>query len=213
MTMSLMRTRVKICGLRQADDVVAAVRMGADALGFVFYTPSPRAIDANIAANLIKTVPSFVTRVGLFVNATSADIEQVLAKAPMQLLQFHGDESPEFCRQFQLPYIKAVRMKPDTDLHYIRNSYATAQGLLLDAYQAGTPGGTGTAFNWHLIPQDMRSDIILAGGLDEHNIVTAIDTIRPWAVDVSGGVEMKTEKGKKDHARMRGFMKAVYSTY
>ncbi|MDP6191173.1 MAG: phosphoribosylanthranilate isomerase, partial [Gammaproteobacteria bacterium] len=165
-----MRTRVKICGLRHVDDVVAAAKAGADALGFVFYPPSPRAVDIRKAAHLVAQVPSFITSVGLFVNASAAEIEQVLQQVPLTLLQFHGDESPDFCQQFDMPWIKAVRMRPDINLLQVQDNYHQARGLLLDTYRKGTPGGTGASFDWHAIPADLRPDIILAGGLDASNI-------------------------------------------
>ncbi|MDP6968705.1 MAG: phosphoribosylanthranilate isomerase [Gammaproteobacteria bacterium] len=206
-----MRTRVKICGLRHADDVVAAANAGADALGFVFYPPSPRAVDIAQAALLVAQVPSFITSVGLFVNASVADIEQVLQQVPLTLLQFHGDESPAFCQQFGMPWIKAVRMRSDINLLQVQDDYCQARGLLLDTYQKGTPGGTGASFDWHAIPTDLRHEIILAGGLDASNIRAAITQVRPWAVDTSGGVE--SSKGIKDHARIKAFMAEVRATY
>ncbi|MCP4879332.1 MAG: phosphoribosylanthranilate isomerase [Gammaproteobacteria bacterium] len=206
-----MRTRVKICGLRHNDDVVAAAKAGADAMGFVFYSKSPRAVSIEHAAGLVASVPSFITRVGLFVNASAATIEQTLKQVPLTLLQFHGDESPEFCQQFGMPWIKAVRMHNDVDLVQFKENYHQAQALLLDAYKKGVPGGTGAKFDWQRIPQSIAPGIILAGGLAPENVANAITQVRPWAVDVSGGVE--SSKGIKDHAKIEAFMASVKATY
>ncbi len=206
-----MRTRVKICGLRHDNDLVSAAKAGADALGFVFYPPSPRAVSVEQAAGLVAQVPSFVTSVGLFVNASVDSIEQTLQQVPLTLLQFHGDESPEFCRQFGMPWIKAVRMRDDINLWQVKEDYHLAQGLLLDAYQKGTPGGTGAKFDWQRIPQELAGDIILAGGLDADNVQDAIAQVQPWAIDVSGGVE--SSKGIKDRAKIDTFMAKVRATY
>ena len=206
-----MRTRVKICGLRQDDDVVVASKAGADALGFVFYRPSPRAVSVDQAARLVAKVPSFVSSVGLFVNASAEQIEQTLQQVPLNLLQFHGDETPEFCQQFGTPWIKAVRMRQDINLWQLKEDYHLGQGLLLDAYQKGTPGGTGASFDWQRIPSDLAPEIILAGGLDATNIQAAIAQVQPWAVDISGGVE--SSKGLKDHAKIDAFMAEIRTTY
>ena len=206
-----MRTRVKICGLRQDDDVVVASKAGADALGFVFYPPSPRAVSVDQAARLVAKVPSFVSSVGLFVNASAEQIEQTLQQVPLNLLQFHGDETPEFCQQFGAPWIKAVRMREDINLWQLKEDYHLGQGLLLDAYQKGTPGGTGASFDWQRIPSDLAPEIILAGGLDATNIQAAIAQVQPWAVDISGGVE--SSKGLKDHAKIDAFMAEIRTTY
>ena len=206
-----MRTRVKICGLRQDDDVVVASKAGADALGFVFYRPSPRAVSVDQAARLVAKVPSFVSSVGLFVNASAEQIEQTLQQVPLNLLQFHGDETPEFCQQFGAPWIKAVRMRQDINLWQLKEDYHLGQGLLLDAYQKGTPGGTGASFDWQRIPSDLAPEIILAGGLDATNIQAAISQVQPWAVDISGGVE--SSKGLKDHAKIDAFMAEIRTTY
>ena len=192
-----MRTRVKICGLRHDDDVVVASKAGADALGFVFYPPSPRAVSVDQATSLVAKVPSFITSVGLFVNASATDVEQTLKQVPLSLLQFHGDETPEFCQQF--------------GMHWIKADYHLGQGLLLDAYQKGTPGGTGASFDWQRIPRELAPEIILAGGLDATNIQQAVAQVQPWAVDVSGGVE--SSKGIKDHVKIDTFMAEIRTTY
>ena len=197
--------RVKICGLRQADDAVFAARSGADAIGLVFYPPSPRAVDIATAAKIACALPPFVSCVGLFVDATAQEIDQVLSQVPLSVLQFHGDESAQFCEQFQLPWIKAVRMRPNIDLHQQRQYYNQAQGLLLDAYKPGVPGGTGDQFDWHRIPDDIADDVVLAGGIDVYNVQQAIQQVKPWAIDVSGGVE--SHKGVKDHAKIDAFMR------
>jgi len=204
-----MRTRVKICGLTREQDVRAAVEAGADAIGLVFYEPSPRYVDMQLASQLASIVPPFVSVVGLFVNAGQAVVEDVLHKVRLDLLQFHGDEPVDFCEQFSRPYIKALRVADDTDIAACAGQYASAKGLLLDTYQAGRPGGTGVVFNWELIPQDVSLPIVLAGGLTPDNVVEAISQVQPYAVDVSGGVEQ--DKGIKDANKIRAFMKEVQS--
>jgi len=203
-TQIVTQPRVKICGLRQAEDALYAVRCGADAIGLVFYAPSPRAVTMAQAAAIIAQLPPFITSVGLFVNASARDIDQVLSQVPLSLLQFHGDEDPVFCNQFQLPWVKAVRMRAHINLHQQRDLFAKAQGLLLDAYKPGVPGGTGDQFDWHRIPPDIANQVILAGGIDAHNVQQAMAQVKPWAIDVSGGVE--SHKGVKDHAKISAFM-------
>jgi len=202
-----MRTRVKICGLTREQDVHAAVDAGSDALGLVFYEPSPRYVEIQQAQQLVSIVPPFVTVVGLFVNAEKTAIENVLHNVRIDLLQFHGDEPAAFCEQFTRPYIKALRVADDTDIAAIAGQYASASGLLLDSYQAGVPGGTGEVFNWQQIPQGLSSPIILAGGLTADNVAEAIRQVQPYAVDVSGGVEQ--DKGIKDLNKIRAFMNEV----
>ena len=198
------QSRVKICGLRHADDAVFAAQAGADAIGLVFYAPSPRAVDITTAAEIACALPPFVSCVGLFVDATAAEIDQILSQVPLSLLQFHGQESPEFCEQFQLPWIKAIRMRASINLHQQRQNFSRAQGLLLDAYKPGVPGGTGDQFDWHRIPTDIAKDVVLAGGIHVDNVQQAIQQVKPWAVDVSGGVE--SHKGVKDRAKIAAFM-------
>lgn len=202
-----MRTRVKICGLTREQDVRVAVEAGADAIGLVFYEPSPRYVELQQARQLASMVPPFVTVVGLFVNAGQAEIEEVLSKVKLDLLQFHGDESAGFCEQFSRPYIKALRVADDTDIAACAGQYSSAKGLLLDTYQAGVPGGTGAVFNWQSIPQDLPLPIILAGGLNSGNVVQAIEQVQPYAVDVSGGLEQG--KGIKDTNKIYTFMQEV----
>ncbi len=201
------RTRVKICGITRLDDALALAGIGVDALGFVFYRPSPRYIEPAMAAEIIARLPPFVTSVGLFVDADAGQIEQVLAEVPVDLLQFHGDETAAQCRRYQRPYIKALRMRPQTDLADLAGSYRDARGLLLDSYRPGVPGGTGQVFDWQQVPADLKTPIILAGGLNPDNVGGAIGQVRPWAVDVSGGVE--TAPGCKDVQRSRALLAAV----
>lgn len=201
-----MSVRVKVCGITRQQDVLAAASAGADALGFVFYAPSPRAVSAEQASELLRVVPPFVTTVGLFVDATAAEVEQVLTHAAVDLLQFHGDETPEFCRSFKRPYIKALRMQPGVDIAECAQAYSDAQGILLDAWVPGIPGGTGQAFDWNTIP-DLAKPLILAGGLTVDNVQQAIQQTQPWAVDVSGGVE--AAKGIKDNALLFEFIQAT----
>ena len=201
------RTRIKICGITNKEDAHIAAQAGADALGLVFYDPSPRAVSIDAAAEIVQSLPPFVTTVGLFVNAEAAQVEATLDKVPLDLLQFHGEESPAYCQQFQRPYIKAIRMRPEVDLHQEANAYQSAQALLLDAYVKGVKGGTGTSFQWSMIPEDLPCPIVLAGGLDPNNIAEAVVAVQPWAVDVSGGVE--ASKGIKDAEKVRAFISQV----
>ena len=191
-----MAVRVKICGITRLQDALFAAAAGADSLGFVFYEKSPRHVSAAQAAALCAALPPFVTSVGLFVDAPAEFVDSVLALAPLDLLQFHGDESPEYCASFGKPYIKAVRVTRETDLLKCAADFATARGLLLDAYVPGVPGGTGESFDWNLIPPQLPKPVILSGGLTPANVAEAVRQVRPWAVDVSSGVE--ASKGIKD---------------
>ncbi len=204
-----MNTRIKICGLTRAEDMRAAIDAGADAVGLVFYRPSPRYVEATQAARLAAIAPPFVTRVGLFVNAEPAFVRQTLADVPLDLLQFHGDEEEEdeiYCRQFGLPYVKALRVRPGIDLARHAAAFPSARALLLDAFVDGYGGG-GKTFDWSLIPLDLGKPLILSGGLDAGNVGEAIARVRPAAVDVSSGVE--AEKGIKDARKIRAFAAAV----
>ncbi|HSH57831.1 MAG TPA: phosphoribosylanthranilate isomerase [Halomonas sp.] len=199
------RTRVKFCGLTRSEDVEAAVAAGADALGFVLWPGSKRAIDERRLAELAARVPAFVTRVGLFVDAKP---EWVARCAPhLDLLQFHGNETPEQCAAAPLPWIKALRMREALDLVAAAEAYAGARALLLDAYRPGVPGGTGETFDWSRIPASLAKPVILAGGLSAANAAEAITTVAPFALDVSGGIE--AGPGVKDVSRMAAFMGAV----
>jgi phosphoribosylanthranilate isomerase len=201
------RTRAKICGITRPADGVLAASHGADAIGLVFYDKSPRVVDVARAREVIAALPPFVTSVGLFVNAEVAEVEQVLAEVPLDLLQFHGDETPEYCGQFARPYIKAVRMADGVDLASVAEQYAGAKALLVDSYQKGVPGGTGHTFDWERIPRGLNMPIILAGGLGPDNIEQAVRQVRPYAVDVSSGVE--ADKGIKDADKIAAFMRGV----
>lgn len=201
------RTRVKICGITRIDDALTAAENGADAIGLVFYPPSPRAVDIDTAADIVDALPPFVTAVGLFVNADVDAVDQVLERVPLGLLQFHGDESPADCDGFGRPWIKAIRMRPDVDLHRSDADFAHAAALLLDAYTPDRYGGTGERFEWNRIPDDLRHRVVLAGGLAADNVAQAVNQVQPYAVDVSGGVE--AAKGIKDPARVAAFLQAV----
>jgi len=200
------RTRVKICGITREQDIEAAAAAGADALGFVFYPPSPRFLAAGRAAELVRRVPPFVSSVGLFVNPDPDFVRQTLTTAPLDLLQFQGEESPDFCEQFGRPYLKVARMKAGFDLVEFARAFASARGLLLDAYVEGY-GGAGQVFDWSLVPERLPLPILLAGGLTAENVGGAIRQLGPWAVDVSSGVE--SAKGIKDAAKIAAFIAAV----
>jgi phosphoribosylanthranilate isomerase len=200
-------TRIKICGLTRVEDVFAAAAHGADAIGLVFYAKSPRHVSIVQAVKLASVVPPFVTLVGLFVNPTESEVREVLADVPLDVLQFHGEEPPEFCRQFHRPYLKAARVEANTDLLQYAARYADAQGLLLDAYVDGTHGGTGASVDWALIPPTLPMLVILSGGLHAGNVAQAIQQVRPYAVDVSSGVEVA--KGIKEAAKIAAFIEKV----
>ncbi len=202
-----MSTRVKICGITNLGDALAAVEAGADALGFVLYAPSKRYVTPEQAGEIIRKLPPFVTTVGLFVNADVDFVESVLATAQLDLLQFHGDESNADCVRFGRPFIKALRVKPDLDLLQAFSAYPDARGILLDAYRPGVPGGTGEVFDWDLIPDEIAGAITLAGGLDATNVARAVAAVGPYAVDVSGGVE--AAPGQKDGAKVSAFVEAA----
>ncbi len=199
-----MAVRVKICGITRLQDLHAACDAGADALGFVFYEKSPRHLSIASAAALLRELPPFVQSVGLFVNAEPAFIESVLQAVPLDLLQFHGDETPADCARFGRPYIKAVRVNRETDLLKCAADFDAACGLLLDAWVPGVPGGTGERFDWTLIPANLPKPVILSGGLTPDNVAEAVERVRPWAVDVSSGVEVS--KGIKDAHKIAQFI-------
>ena len=200
-------TRVKICGITRVEDALVAAQTGADAIGLVFYERSPRHVTVQQAAQLAAALPPFVTSVGLFVNADEAFVREVLANVPLDLLQFHGDEPPEFCAQFARPYIKAVRVKAGMDLLQCAAHFHTAKGLLLDTHVEGIPGGTGATFDWNLVPPRLPLPVILSGGLDANNVAAAIKQVRLYAVDVSSGVE--ASKGIKDAAKIARFIQEI----
>ena len=199
-----MAVRVKICGITRLYDLLHACDAGADALGFVFYEKSPRHVTIEVATELVRELPPFVQGVGLFVNAEPAFVEAVLQDVPLDLLQFHGDETPSDCARYGRPYIKAVRVNPDTDLLKCAADFDTARGLLLDAFVPGVPGGTGERFDWGLIPAHLPKPMVLSGGLTPDNVVEAVQRVRPWAVDVSSGVE--AAKGIKDAQKVAQFI-------
>jgi phosphoribosylanthranilate isomerase len=200
------RTRIKVCGITRSEDLQAAVRAGADAIGLVFYPPSPRCLSLEKARALAAEVPPFVTPVALFVNAEAATVREVLERVRPAMLQFHGEESPAFCAQFGVPYLKACRMKPGVDLLEYLRPFAGAAGWLLDSHVAEY-GGVGESFDWSLIPAERSHPIVLSGGLHSGNVREAVRRVRPWAVDVSSGVE--SAKGIKDAARIAAFVAEV----
>jgi phosphoribosylanthranilate isomerase len=202
-----MRTRVKICGITRVEDAVSAVNAGADAIGLVFYAPSPRCVSVEQAQKIVSVIPPFVSVVGLFVNAPKVEIEAILSKVRLDILQFHGDETSEQCAQIKMPYYKAIRVKADTNLVQYAVEFNGAKALLLDAHSDVAFGGTGQTFDWNLIPKNMTKSVILAGGLTAENVKNAIQQVKPYAVDVSGGVELT--KGIKDVAKIAAFMQAV----
>ncbi len=202
-----MRTRVKICGLTREQDVTAAVALGVDAIGLVFYAPSPRAVDPRQAARLVSLVPAFVTVVGLFVDPSADEVHRVLEHVPLGALQFHGHEPPEDCALFRRPWIKAIAVRDGIDLDHEAARYAGASSLLLDTFDPALAGGTGRRFDWGRVPPELAPRIVLAGGLDAGNVAEAIVRVRPHAVDVSGGVE--SAKGIKDQVKMSQFMQGV----
>ena len=204
----MLRTRIKICGITQAIDANAAVDAGADALGLVFYPPSPRAVSVEQAVEAVAAVPAFVSVTALFVNPSVEEVQSVIDSVRIDLLQFHGDEDDDFCRQFNRPYIKALRVRQASDVVASCVRFPGALAILLDSYKPGVPGGTGETFDWSLVPETLPKPIILAGGLEPSNVADAIQQVRPFAVDISGGVE--ATKGIKDHGKMTEFVKEVY---
>ncbi|PLA74198.1 phosphoribosylanthranilate isomerase [Hydrogenovibrio sp. SC-1] len=206
------RTRVKICGITSTEDGLSAARLGADALGFVFYEKSPRAVKVDQAWDIFRVLPPFITRTGLFVNPSSDAVQQAIETLGIDLLQFHGQESAAFCEQFDRPYIKAVAMQAETDLSHLAHQFSDSQGLLLDTYKKGVAGGTGEVFNWDWVTPEKRTEIslpiILAGGLTADNVAQAIDRVQPWAVDVSGGVEQ--HPGKKSAVKIAAFINQTF---
>lgn len=203
-----MRTRVKICGLRSVDNALQAVAAGADALGLVFYPKSPRNVTLEQAADICRALPPFVSKVALVVNPTVELVQQIIEQVGVDVIQFHGEETQSFCESFGVPWYKAVRVKDQQAVDQALILFNRANALLLDAYVAGVLGGTGESFDWALVPQN-GPNIILAGGLDVHNVAQAISVAHPYAVDVSGGVEI--EKGVKDPVKMQAFVEQVLS--
>ena len=200
-------TAIKICGITRVEDALAAARCGANAIGLVFYAKSPRHVTPLRAAELMRALPPFVMSVGLFVDAAANEVMQTLAQARVDLLQFHGNESPQYCRQFGVPYLRALRVRLGLDLLQYARDYHDAKALLLDAYVEGKHGGTGATFDWALIPKNISLPVVLSGGLTPENVTAAIQAVRPWAVDVSSGVE--SSKGIKDAAKIAAFVTGV----
>jgi phosphoribosylanthranilate isomerase len=199
--------RVKVCGITRVEDLVAAAEAGVDAVGPVFYPGSRRALTVEQGAALAAAAPPFLTLVGLFVDASPNEVRAVLERVPLDQLQLHGDESPDYCAAFQRPYIKAIRVREGVDLQRAARDYAGARALLLDTYRPGVPGGTGETFDWSLIPARLERPVVLAGGLNPTNVIAAVRAVAPAAVDVSGGVEVA--KGVKDAALIREFMRGI----
>lgn len=202
------RTRAKICGITRVKDALTVVKHGADAIGLVFYAPSPRHVSITQAVAIADALPPFISIVALFVDATKAEVTEVISKVNVDVLQFHGDESEVECAQYGLPYLKAIRVKQDTNLIQYAQTYGSARALLLDTYSEHAVGGTGQVFDWSLIPKDLPLPIILAGGLTAENVNDAVKQVQPYAVDVSGGVE--AGKGIKDSAKIAAFMAAIH---
>jgi phosphoribosylanthranilate isomerase len=200
-------TRIKICGITRPEDALAAASSGADAIGLVFYADSPRAVTVQEAKDIAQVLPPFVTLVSLFVNAPAETISNVLSQVPVGLIQFHGDEDSRFCRGFGRPWIKALRVRDSMNVAKEAAALSGATGVLLDAWQEGVPGGTGRTFDWALANEQLPLPMVLAGGLDEVNVGDAIGGLRPWAVDVSGGVE--ASPGIKDAEKIQRFVAAV----
>lgn len=203
-----MRTRAKICGITRLEDALVAVEHGADAIGLVFYKPSPRYVSIEQAAAISAALPPFVSVVALFVDPTQGEVNAVLSRVRIDVLQFHGEESEVECAQYSLPYLKVIRVKTDTNLIQYAQAYGTAKALLLDTYSEHAVGGTGQVFDWSLIPNNLPVPIILAGGLTPENVNEAVKQVKPYAVDVSGGVE--TSKGIKNSVKIAAFMAAIH---
>jgi phosphoribosylanthranilate isomerase len=203
-----LRVRVKICGITRVEDALNAVAQGADAIGLVFYKPSPRNVEIEQAIEIANKIPAFVTVVALFVNAEPDFVRKVISQVKLDLLQFHGDETPQECASYGMPFIKAIRVKSDTNLVQCAKDFSASKALLLDTYTEGVAGGTGHQFDWTLIPVSLDMPVILAGGLNAQNVAQAIKQVKPYAVDVSGGVEIS--KGIKDAAKVAAFMQQVY---
>ena len=202
-----MRTKIKICGITNLKNALEAVELGVDALGFVFLTESPRYIRPKKARAIIDLLPSFVLRVGLFVNAPKEEVLLAITESRVNLLQFHGDEDEKFCNQFNLPYIKAISFKGGINLLECCQLFASSSAILIDTYSKEMRGGTGKTFNWDLVPKKLPLPLIIAGGLDSENVSLLINSVNPYGVDVSGGVELK--KGIKDHNMMKNFVLGV----
>ena len=201
------RTRVKICGIREPEHARIAAEAGADAIGVVFYRPSPRFVEVAQAAAVVAALPPYVMAVGLFVDASEVEVRCVLDSVRLDLLQFQGEEPAGFCERFGVPYVRAVRMEQGTDLVEYAGRFSRAKALLLDAHVPGQPGGTGRTFDWQGIPRGLPIPVILSGGLTVENVARAVREVKPWAVDVSSGVE--TGRGSKDPRKIVDFIRSV----
>ena len=201
------RVRVKICGIKSPEDGLVAAHAGADAIGLNFFPPSPRYVEPERARDIAQALPAYVNRVALFVNEPTETVERVLARVPVDTLQFHGDETPKFCSQFGMPYVKSVGVRARRDIELAAEQYVDATALLLDQFDRERWGDTGELFDWTLIPGERRMPIVLAGGLTADNVAEALRVVRPYAVDVSGGVE--SERGVKDPAKIEQFLRGV----
>jgi len=202
-----MRTRVKICGITRTEDAVVASAHGADAIGLIFYRPSPRYVTPERAREIVAATPPFVSTVAVFVNPSHEEVETVIRECGVTLLQFHGDETPEFCSGFSRPYIKAARIRPGLDLLKYLSPHFAARAWMLDAFHGELWGGTGESFDWGRVPRDAAKPIILSGGLTAENVAEGVKRVRPYAVDVSTGVEVS--KGIKEAAKIAAFIGAV----
>jgi Phosphoribosylanthranilate isomerase len=205
--MTLHRTRIKICGIKDAAMALHASRCGADAIGINFHKPSPRYAELEHAAAITHALPPYVMAVGLFVNLSAHEVREILARVPLQMLQFQGEEEPDFCESFGLPYVRAVRMEEGADLLEYARRFSRARALLLDAHVPGLAGGTGRSFDWKAIPRDLPIPVILSGGLTPENVGRAVREVKPWAVDVASGVE--AERGVKDPRKIEEFIRSV----
>lgn len=205
--MNAARTRIKICGIRDADMALVAARAGADAIGLNFHRPSPRYVTPDEAARIAEVLPAYVMAVGICVNLSEAQVRDILARVPLQMLQFQGDEAPDFCESFRIPFVRAVRMEAQTDLLEYARRFSRARALLLDAHVPGLPGGSGRTFDWSDIPRELPIPVILSGGLTVENVGRAVREVKPWAVDVASGVE--AERGVKDPRRIEAFIRSV----
>ena len=204
-----MRTKIKICGITNSKNALDAVDLGVDALGFVFFSESPRYIEPKKARKIINLLPSFVLRVGLFVNASKEEVLSAISDSSVNVLQFHGDEDEQFCNQFNLPYIKATSFQDGVNLLEYCKLFTSSSAILIDTYSENMRGGTGKTFNWDLLPKELPLPLIVAGGLDSGNVSSLSNSINPYGVDVSGGVE--SDKGVKDYTMMKNFVLGVHN--
>tara|TARA_B110000196_G_scaffold153871_1_gene132506 strand:+ start:171 stop:794 length:624 start_codon:yes stop_codon:yes gene_type:complete len=204
-----MRTKIKICGITNSKNALDAVDLGVDALGFVFFGESPRYIEPKKARKIINLLPLFVLRVGLFVNASKEEVLSAISDSSVNVLQFHGDEDEQFCNQFNLPYIKAISFQDGVNLLEYCKLFTSSSAILIDTYSENMKGGTGKTFNWDLLPKELPLPLIVAGGLDSGNVSSLINSINPYGVDVSGGVE--SDKGIKDYTMMKNFVLGVHN--